>query len=36
MLLAGELETGKAILRDYINATVGFDKLAKKQHARRV
>lgn len=27
-LLAGDLETGKAILRDYINATVGFDKLA--------
>jgi DNA-binding phage protein len=29
LLLAGELETGKAILRDYINATVGFEKLAK-------
>ena len=28
-LLAGDLDTGKAILRDYINATVGFDKLAK-------
>lgn len=25
--LAGDLETGKAILRDYINATVGFQKL---------
>lgn len=24
---AGDLETGKAILRDYINATVGFQKL---------
>ena len=23
-LLAGDLETGKAILRDYINATIGF------------
>jgi len=30
MLLAGEIETGKAILRDYINATIGFEKLAKK------
>jgi putative addiction module killer protein len=28
-LLAGELEGGKAVLRDYINATVGFDRLAK-------
>ena len=27
-LLAGDLETGKAILRDYINATVGFEKLS--------
>jgi DNA-binding phage protein len=27
-LLAGDLETGKAIIRDYINATVGFEKLA--------
>ena len=28
-LLAGDLETGKAVLHDYINATVGFEKLAK-------
>jgi len=28
-LLAGELETGKAVLRDYINATVGFEELAR-------
>jgi DNA-binding phage protein len=28
-LLAGELEDGKAVLRDYINATIGFEKLAK-------
>jgi DNA-binding phage protein len=28
-LLGGEVETGKAILRDYINATVGFGNLAK-------
>ena len=26
-LLSGELETGKAILRDYMNATIGFEKL---------
>jgi DNA-binding phage protein len=26
-LLAGELGTGKAVLRDYINATVGFEAL---------
>jgi DNA-binding phage protein len=29
LLLDGDLETGKAVLRDYINATVGFDKLAR-------
>lgn len=28
-LLAGDIETGKAILRDYINATIGFDRLAQ-------
>jgi DNA-binding phage protein len=27
-LLAGDVETGKTVLRDYINATVGFEKLA--------
>jgi DNA-binding phage protein len=27
-LLAGEVDVGKTVLRDYINATVGFDKLA--------
>ncbi|MDA0952883.1 MAG: transcriptional regulator, partial [Proteobacteria bacterium] len=26
-LLAGDVETGKAVLRDYINATIGFDRL---------
>jgi hypothetical protein len=26
-LLAGELDTGKSILRDYINATIGFEEL---------
>jgi len=28
-LISGDVETGKAVLRDYINATVGFEKLAK-------
>ncbi|MFQ5744211.1 MAG: DNA-binding protein [Acidobacteriota bacterium] len=28
-LLAGEVDTGKAVLRDYINATIGFDELAR-------
>ena len=28
-LLAADVETGKAVLRDYINATVGFEPLAK-------
>ena len=27
-MLGGDIDTGKAILRDYINATVGFEKLA--------
>ncbi len=27
-MLAGDTDTGKALLRDYINATVGFEKLA--------
>ncbi|NQV82572.1 MAG: transcriptional regulator [Rhodospirillales bacterium] len=26
-LLSGDVETGKAALRDYINATIGFDAL---------
>ncbi len=29
LLLAGELDTGKAVLRDYINATIGFEKLGQ-------
>lgn len=28
-LLTGDIETGKAILRDYIKATVGFEKLSE-------
>jgi hypothetical protein len=31
-LLAGDLDTGKAILRDYINATIGFEKLSDVTH----
>jgi DNA-binding phage protein len=27
--LAGDVDAGKAILRDYINATIGFEKLAR-------
>lgn len=28
-MLAGDLATGKIVLRNYINATVGFERLAK-------
>jgi len=28
-ILNGELDTGKAVLRDYVNATVGFQALEK-------
>jgi len=28
-LLAGDVDTGKAVLRDYINATIGFEDLAQ-------
>jgi hypothetical protein len=28
-LIEGDLDTGKALLRDYINATVGFRKLSR-------
>jgi DNA-binding phage protein len=31
-MLAGDVETGKIVLRDYINATVGFDELADATH----
>lgn len=30
--LAGDVETGKMVLRDYINATVGFNELAEATH----
>ena len=29
LMLAGDVDTGKAILRDYIKATVGFEKLGE-------
>jgi len=28
-MLSGDIETGKTILRDYIKATIGFEKLGK-------
>jgi len=28
-LLSGEVDTGKTILRDYINATIGFESLSE-------
>ena len=28
-MLTGDMATGKAVLRDYINATVGFERLAR-------
>jgi hypothetical protein len=28
-LLRGDLDSGKAVLRDYINATIGFDELSR-------
>jgi len=31
-LLAGDVETGKTVLRDYINATVGFEELGAVTH----
>ena len=31
-MLAGDVETGKAILRDYINAAIGFGDLSEATH----
>ena len=28
-LLAGDVDTGKAVLRDYVNATIGFEELSR-------
>jgi DNA-binding phage protein len=30
--VSGDIETGKAVLRDYINATIGFNELAEAMH----
>ncbi len=29
LLIQGDVETGKSVLRDYINATLGFEKLGQ-------
>jgi DNA-binding phage protein len=29
LMLSGDVETGKSVLRDYINATIGFERLAR-------
>ncbi|MBN8933270.1 MAG: transcriptional regulator, partial [Rhizobium pusense] len=29
LLLEGDVETGKAVLRDFINATIGFETLSE-------
>ena len=31
-IINGDLKTGKAVLRDYVNATVGFQNLEKRTH----
>ncbi len=31
-MISGDTKTGKALLRDYINATIGFEKLGKFIH----
>ncbi len=28
LFLSGDIQTGKAVLRDYVNATIGFEELA--------
>lgn len=33
IMLSGDIETGKTILRDYIKATVGFEKLGEATRA---
>ena len=32
LMLSGDVETGKKIIRNYINATVGFQNLARRTH----
>ena len=31
-MIAGDVETGRSLMRNYFNATVGFPKLSKKVH----
>lgn len=31
-MLSGDMDTGKILLRDYINATIGFESLGKATH----
>ena len=31
-LLAGDVDTGKIVLRDYINAAIGFEELGSRMH----
>ena len=31
-LLSGDIETGKSILRDYVNGTIGFEELSDRTH----
>jgi hypothetical protein len=35
LLLAGEIGAGRSILRDFINATIGFEALAEITQTRR-
>ena len=30
--ISGDVDTGKAVLRDYINGTIGFDELSDRTH----
>lgn len=30
LLLAGDVATGKLVIRDYVNATIGFERLAER------
>jgi hypothetical protein len=34
-MLTGDADTGKAILRGYIKATIGFEKPGKAAHSRK-
>jgi DNA-binding phage protein len=31
-MIAGDMETGRSLMRNYINATVGFPQLSRKAH----